>query len=258
MSIWTSRRNRAALLGCALALTACGGAGPWTGEDTSPAPTQVAVTTDRLVVAGPQGYCVDPTATRDRGETAFVMMGNCAAISNSRRAVQPEVNAVLTASVSEASDGRSLRESIPGLDQFFRSEQGLTLLSRDQDPATVTVIDSFHQGDVYFLHARDTGQGTVDGVGDEYWRAYMDVGPRIATLSVLGLEGQSLSDEASLQVLRGFVTAVDTANAPGAPQTADPLPITTPDQGVPVTVTRPSDPTGTPLWNVGLFRRIFG
>lgn len=248
MSIWTSKPL---LLAGVLALSACGGIGPFTGDNTMPAPSQIVVTSDQIVVAGPTGYCVDPTATRDRGETAFVLMGNCAAISNSRRAVQPEVPAVLTASISEASGDGSLRESIPGLDAFFRSEDGRSLLSRSQDSASVTVLDSFHQGDVYFLHARDSSEGIVDGVGPDYWRAYMDVGPRIATLSVLGLEGQEMSDETSLTTLRAFVTSVTGANSGDA---VDPV---APPVAPPPPAARPAAPSG-PLWNVGLFRRILG
>ncbi|WP_147450639.1 hypothetical protein [Rhodophyticola porphyridii] len=249
MSIWTSN---SLLLLAALALSGCGGLGPWTGGNTSPAPAQVAVTTDQVVVAGPPGFCVDPTATQDRGITAFVLMGNCAAISNSRRAGQPAVPAVLTASISEPSDNGSLRESIPGLDEFFRSDEGLGLLSRSQDAGTVTVLDSFHQGDVYFLHARDTSEGPVEGVRAEYWRAYLDVGARIATLSVLGLNAQPVSDEASLATLREFAAAVSGANS-GDPAFSEAVTVQTappPEAVVP-------RPAGT-LWNVGLFRRILG
>lgn len=246
MSTWTSELRRAALFGAALFLAGCGGAGPWTGGGSAtPAQTRVAVTTDAVVVTGPAGFCVDPQATRDRGDTAFVLLGNCAAITNSRRAGQPEQPALLTASISEPSDAGSLRESIPGLDEFFRSDQGRQLLSRNQDPASVEILDSFHQGDVFFLHARDTSEGVIDGVGDEYWRAYMDVGTRIATLSVLGLQDQPISDQGSLATLRAFVGAVDGANS-GAAATPVVAPVAVP----------PRQQSGA-LWNIGLFRRIF-
>ncbi|QBY02096.1 hypothetical protein E2K80_16260 [Rhodophyticola sp. CCM32] len=251
MSIWTSKPY---LLAGALALSGCGGLGPYIGETTSPAPGQVAVTSDRVVVTGPDGFCVDPTATRDSGVTAFVLMGNCAAISNSRRAPQPIMPAVLTASISEPSDGGSLRDSIPELDAFFRSDEGLGLLSRSQDPATVTILDSFHQGDIYFLHARDSSEGSVEGVGADYWRAYMDVDARIATLSVLAPDGQEMSEEASLTTLRNFASAITAANSGDGTFVADPIaPLPPP---MPVTTPRPQ-PSGA-LWNVGLFRRILG
>ena len=246
MSTWTSDPVRAALLGAALLLGGCGGGlGPWGGSDGDSADREVAVTSDAVTITGPQGYCVDPTATRNRSETAFVLMGNCAVISNARSAGQPAVNAVLTASVSEADPGRSLRESIPELDDFFRSDTGRELLSRSGDAETVQILDSFHQGDVFYLRARDASAGDIQDVSAEYWRAYMDLGARIVTLSVLGIEGQPLSSEQGLATLRQFTGAVAAANvAAPAPEVVTPM-------SAPV----PSDAPGT-LWNIGLFRRI--
>jgi hypothetical protein len=42
-----------------------------------------------LVITGPRGFCVDESATRAENDTAFVLLGNCAAISESRRAASP-------------------------------------------------------------------------------------------------------------------------------------------------------------------------
>lgn len=251
MSTWTSSALRAGLFGAVLAVSACNGFGPQAGNAVTPAERSVAVTGDRVVVTGPPGFCVDPTATRSAGDTAFVLMGNCAAISNSRRAAQPDTPAVLTASISAPSDGGSLRDSIPGLAAFFRTEEGRALLSRAQNPDTVEVLDAFHQGDVFFLHASDSSAGPVDGVVEDYWRAYLDLGPRIATLSVLGLEGQDFSDDDSLTLLRAFVSALSRANAGDTTASAPP-----PDPVQTAAAAPYGRPAAARLWNVGLFRRI--
>lgn len=243
-------RPRAALVAACLVLTlsACGGAG--FGPRAAPAPAQVTVTTDRIVVTGPEGFCVDPTATRDSGDTGFAVLGNCAAIANSRRALQPASPAVLTAAISAPSQDGRLADSLAELDGFFRSQEGLAVLSRAGDPDTVTVLETATEGEAFFLHASDSSEGAIEGVQPDYWRAYLDVGPRIATLSVLALEDRALGREDSLAILRGFVAAVQTANRadPGAPVTVAPA------QAAPQ---NPAPATG-PLWNVGLFRRIFG
>jgi hypothetical protein len=212
----------------------------------------VTVTSDRIVVTGPDGFCVDPTATRDTGDTGFAVLGNCAAIANSRRVLQPESPAVLTAAISAPSDRGSLVDSLGELDTFFRSDEGLTLLSRAGEPDTVTILETLIVGDAFFLHASDSSAGAIEGVQPDYWRAYLDVGPRIATLSVLALEDRALDRGRSLEILEDFVGAVQTANAgpsqePAAPRVA-------PAQ---VSPQNPPAPAG-PLWNVGLFRRIFG
>jgi hypothetical protein len=245
------------LLAVCLGLAACGGG--FLSGDRAEAPGEVAVTADAIVVAGPDGYCIDPTATRDTGATGFVLLGNCAAIANSRRVLQPATPAVLTAAIAEPSTGGRLADSIAELDAFFRSEEGLTLLSRSGDPATVTILETATEGEVFLLHAADSSEATIDGVQADYWRAYLDVGPRIATLSVLALEDRALSREESLGTLRGFVAAVLAANAGAGP--GGPLPAGTPLPGpvAPVQAAPQNPPAGTgPLWNVGLFRRIFG
>ena len=227
-----------------LFLTGCGGLGPV----GTPPQREVAVTSDAVVVTGPPGFCVDPGSTRDNGATAFVLLGNCAVISNRRSAGQPAVAAVLTASISDADPGQNLRESIPQLDAFFASEEGRQLLSRAGEAETVEILDSFHQGDVYFLRARDSSASEIQNVSADYWRSYLDIGDRIATLTVLGRETAPLDSETGLATLRSFTEAVIAANPPGgstvAPAVA-PAPVATPA------------PQGT-LWNVGLFRRIMG
>jgi hypothetical protein len=239
----TARRwtVRASALLAAAALSGCIGAGGGTGG----APAEAVVTSDLIVVTGPRGFCVDETATRAEGDTAFVLLGNCAAISASRRADQPQVPVVLTAAISEASDAGSITESIAELDAYFRSEAGLAVLSRTQDAATVTVLETIAEPDMFLLHARDTSAGAMEGVGDDYWRAYLDIGARIATLSVFALEERGVTAEESLGALRAFAATVMQANsAPGAVAAA------------PVPPAETAAPRGG-LFNVGLFRRIF-
>ncbi|MDG4646884.1 hypothetical protein P6F26_00375 [Roseibacterium sp. SDUM158017] len=198
-------------------LAACVG-----GGGTGGAPAEAVVTSDLVVISGPHGFCVDETATRAEGDTAFVLLGNCAAISNSRRADQPESPVVLSAAISEASDAGSISESVADLDTYFRSEDGRRLLSRSQDAASVTVIDTRTDGDVFLLHASDASPGAMPGVSDDYWRAYFDLGPRIATLSVFALEDRGVTAEESLAVLGAFAQSVRAANI--APEATSALP----------------------------------
>lgn len=222
----------------ALALAGCVGG---LGGGNSDAPRQVQVTSDAITITGPRGFCVDPTATRNSGDTGFVLMGNCAAISGSARSGQPDVRAVLTAAVSAPSSGAGLTGNLDALEAFFRSEDGRALLSRSGDPDSVQILDTRRQGAMFLLHARDTSTGEVVGVASDYWRAYMDIGPRLATLSVLALEDAQVTDAAALATLTAFALAVQGANpAIGA---AD-LP-----QGV--------NEELTPPFRAGLFQRIF-
>lgn len=257
--------RQATIIVACLVLVGCGNRFGGGGDGpVAPAPTQVTVTADRIVITGPDGFCVDPTATRDSSDTSFVLLGNCAAISNSRRAVQPATPAVLTATVSAPSAEGRLSDSLEQLDGFFRSDEGLTLLSRSGDPAQVTILDTALDGGVFLLHANDTSADAIGGVQSEYWRAYLDVGPRIATLSVLSLEERNLTREESLALLLNFIRVVQGANldVPLAAQAPPEQPTQT-DREPPSVAPEPAAPRNLPLespalWNVGLFRRILG
>jgi hypothetical protein len=220
------------------------------GSSGTPPVRAVSVTTDMVTVTGPEGFCVDPDSTRDSGETAFVLMGNCAVISDRRSAGQPDVQAILTASLSEADASQTLRDAIPDLSAFFASEEGRQLLSRAGEADTVEVLDSFHQGDVFFLRARDSSASEIQNVSADYWRSYLDVGDRIATLTVLGREDSPIPSDTGLQTLRAYTQAVQSANADGSVP-APPAPV------VAAPAPAPAQASGT-LWNVGLFRRIMG
>lgn len=249
MSTWTSR----ALVLTLILVTACGRLG--VGPSGTPPVRAVSVTSDMVTITGPEGFCVDPESTRDSGDTAFVLMGNCAVISDRRSAGQPSVQAILTASLSEADASQTLRGAIPDLGTFFTSDEGRQLLSRAGEADTVEVLDSFHQGDVFYLRARDSSASEIQNVSADYWRSYLDVGDRIATLTVLGRDDSPIPSDTGLQTLRDFTQAVQNANTTGAIPAA---PAAVPAAPAPTAAApNPVQPSGT-LWNVGLFRRIMG
>jgi len=233
-------------IGAALVCVALGACVGGTGG----AERSVLVTSAPVRVGGPSGLCVDPTATRSSGDTGFVLLGNCAVVSGSRFAAQPAVPAVLTAAISAPGDAGEISGNLEALDGFFRSDEGRGLLSRSGDRDTVTVLGSAVEGNVFYLHARDSARGPIDGVGDSYWRAYLDLGDRIATLTILARAEQPLSDTQSLDTLRQFVAAIQSANATiSTESTASP-------QGSVAATTNSAPATGGGLWNSGLFRRI--
>ena len=226
----------------ALALAGCVGG---LGGGADDAFRQVQVTSDLVTITGPTGFCVDPTATQNAGDTGFVLLGNCAAISGSARAAQPDVAAVLTATVSAPSLGASLTENLGALETFFRSSDGRALLSRSGEADSVDILDTRTSGAMFLLHARDDSGGDIAGVSTDYWRAYLDIGPRLATLTVLSLAAANIDDAAALDTLTRFAAAVQETNlgAESAISAAD-LP-----QEVTEAVEGP--------FRTGLFRRIF-
>jgi hypothetical protein len=242
MRISDRMRRFGALAVLALLPGCIGGLG---GGGTGGAPAQAVVTSDLIVITGPRGFCVDESATRAENDTAFVLLGNCAAISESRRADQPDVPVVLTAAISEASDGGSISESLSDLDPYFRSEDGRALLSRTQDAESVNVIETLVEADQFLIHASDTSTGAMEGVAQDYWRAYFDMGSggsprfRSSRWMVKPSRGRTASARcwASSRTVRLANAGEGVATV--SPQTAE----------------APAPRGG--LFNVGLFRRVF-
>jgi len=212
----TSKAAVAALL--CFALSACVGGLGGGGGDVA---REIAVTSDQIVIAGPRGFCVDPGATRNGDESAFVLFGSCAVIAQSRSAGQPGIPAVLTAAVSAPGNGGEIASNLDQLEGFFTSVDGRRLLSRMGDADRVEILESFIEDGVFFLHARDTSPGGIDGVQSDYWRAYLDIGTRVATLTLLGREGEGLTRDEALRRLSRFVALTQGANPVAAEAVAE-------------------------------------
>ena len=222
------------------------GVGGGVQEDLGPdAPAVISVTSDQIAISGPTGFCVDPTSTRESDDTAFVILGNCAAVSGQADAPQPAVPALLTAAVSDRAGADVLDEPLDTLAEFFTSSDGRRLLSRSGNPNSVEILETRVERNMLFIHARDTSAGAFSGVAEDYWRAYMEVEDRLATLSVLALEEAAVTDEDALATLSDFASAVRRANRGGTRlQSAAPA-----QQG--------ETQTGGGLFQGGFFDRIF-
>lgn len=165
-----------------------------------------------VIIKGPRGFCVDKDASQTDTDPAFVLLGNCAALGRGFNLRQPEVRALLTASVSNGGSEGMVANTMPALDQFFRSDDGKAALSRSSDPETVQILDTFAQEDSYFLHAEDTSPAIVPGAANGYWRSYFDVGDQIVAVSVIATTEQPLSPEQSLNLVKSFANEIRAAN----------------------------------------------
>ena len=186
-----------------------------------PAPKQIRVAGKAVVIAGPKGFCIDPTEIRDESDSAFVLLGSCAAIANARGKPRPKVPAILTATVSRKTTSAPIADSMQMLASFFKSEPGRTALSRDGHANTVEVIETLGKDGVFFIHARDSSTDTLAGAGDEYWRALFDVNGRIISASVFGLQERPIPSSAGFDVLEDFANRIRAENATDAAQTTE-------------------------------------
>lgn len=240
MSTWISdpaRAGRPVAAGLALfALAGCQGGGPGATAGfgglafSRAAPQKVAVADDTVAIAGPRGFCVDRTATRDGDAGAFVLMASCAAITGRRNAPVPATDALLTASVAgNPGPGGTPEDRALVLARFFSSDEGRAALARDGRADSVVVEQMFDRDGLFLLRARDRSAGLDAGLRDDYWRAIFDVNGRIVTASVVGFDARPISDAAGLAVLRDFAARIRAESAtlvadaaPAAAAGADP------------------------------------
>ncbi len=177
------------------------------------APAKVSVTSPGLVIAGPRGYCVDPSASQNAPDSAFVLLGSCAAIARTDAVPEPKTLAVLTATVRDNTGGYSIRQTLPVLDRYFRSEEGRKTLSRDHKAQTVQVLDTRQLGDAFFVLAKDQSRSIAPELSDSSWRAFFDVEGRLVSATVMGTRQQPISEKESLAVLKTFVKRINRENA---------------------------------------------
>jgi len=182
MSTWTNRVGRGAALAAALALlagcfenaaldrAAMQASGPATQDS-------VGVLDGSITIAGPEGYCVDPQATRETDQQAFVLLVRCAG---------PQVQPVLSVTVTDlrVPPGDPVLQ-LEQLVAFVLSEAGRGQLSRRGRSSDVVV--SAHRIDDGALWLDLTDAGNPEPFEARYWRVVMPLAGRLVTLSALSL-----------------------------------------------------------------------
>ncbi|MEP3345088.1 MAG: hypothetical protein ABJN34_14220 [Litoreibacter sp.] len=178
-------------------------------DGTNAALTEVTVTSDRVILRGPDGFCVDPASSNHKPSKAFMVFGNCAAIAADEELPQPFINAIVTATVLPA--GREqprIAHSSVALASFFESDAGKAALSASGNANSVEILDSFSRNNAFFIHARDKSAPVVPGTENTYWRGYFDVKKSVVTVSVFGLKSAPVSSSEGLQTLYDFGNAL--------------------------------------------------
>lgn len=202
--------RRVAILAAVIALSGCMEDVPQAAS--AEAPSRVVVADGTVIVAGPDGYCVDLEASRDASAGAFVVLGSCAAIAGNPALPQPQRPAVLTATVSGPGGGAPVSDSLPALDSYFRSDAGRAALARSGRAENVTILQGFSRDGAYILRLRDVSGFSGPALEPDYWRAVVDVGDRIVTLSVLAPRGKAHTAEEGLAILTAYLRRIRAEN----------------------------------------------
>ncbi len=195
------RTFRASIL--LLALAGCGSVSFFGGEGAAPEKIALA---DGTVVEGAPGWCVDTATTRTGGDPAVVVLGSCAAL-NDGEGPAPDVQGILTVSVEETAGAAPSSETI---EAFFDTDAGRSVLARDGQAESISILEKKREDDLLFLRCADAS--TPPGTDDDIWRALFVMEGRFVSVSLYGLEDQPIEPDLGLDVVSVQVEALRAAN----------------------------------------------
>lgn len=178
------------------------------------APQKMAVAEAGLVIAGPPGYCIDPTSSRtEAGGGAFVLLGSCASITQNADQPKPATPGVLTVTVAGTQTADAvIPQRLDYLAEYFRTERGRAALSRTGDPTNVQVLDVRSAGDTLIIRARDRA-APEDGLAPDMFRALFGLNNRLLSVTVSGFEDLPLTANDGYDILDTLTDRIRAENA---------------------------------------------
>lgn len=157
---------------------------------------------------GPEGFCVDPGASRP--EAGFAVMGGCALIS--AIPLMPGTEGLITVQFGEAGSA-SVEGAEAAVVRLLRSVRGAGLLSATGRSEAI-VVDGIETGPgMVMVRFRDSAPPLVAGLEQIEWRSFLDIRGRLVTVTVRGFDRAPLSQERGLTLMAEAVMALRAANA---------------------------------------------
>ncbi len=208
------RFGRHSAVAAGLALAACGALPDLPGLGGSPARQSLttgvpafAILDGAINVQGPEGFCVDTgVSVPARG---FAVLAACGLISDI--ATVPAIEGLLTMQVGAAGSA-VVNGSEQTMRDLLQSEPGVQLLATNGRPDSITIDQIDTRDGLVVVHFTDTAPPVVEGVEQLEWRAFLDLGDRLATISVRGLTRAPLRRDTGLLLLDQAVFALQAAN----------------------------------------------
>ncbi len=202
---------KAAMIGAAMVLAACAeGAGFGAEPISVPLTTGVpafAMLDGAVNVRGPEGFCVDTGISRPaRG---FAVMAACGLISD--LPTVPAIEGLITVQVG-AEGSAVVGGSEETMRTLLQSEPGVQLLASNGRPGSITIDRIDTRPGLVVVHFTDTAPPVVAGVERIEWRAFLDLGDRLATISVRGFTRAPLRRDTGLLLLDQAVFTLQAAN----------------------------------------------
>lgn len=157
-------------------------------------------------VRGPEGYCVDQSASQAR--RGFAIMAGCALMSE-EAAVMPSMDGLLT--VQFGAEGSAIVAGAEAeMAAFLASSSGAALLAQDREADTAEVHTTENR---VILRINPAENEALPGTQGPVWRGFMDANGRLVTVTVLSFERAPLSSEVARSLLELTMAEIAEVNA---------------------------------------------
>lgn len=164
-------------------------------------------------VRGPEGYCVDQSASNARD--GFAVLAGCALLSDGA-AVMPSLDGLITVQFGEA-DTASVTDNEEAFAAFLQTDAGRGLLAADGDLANVAEVATITDKTAVLARFEDASGPAIAGTSGAQWRGFLDVRGRLVTVSVLSFDRAELSRSEGERLLVVAMAQLAEVNAPDSP-----------------------------------------
>jgi len=160
---------------------------------------------------GPDGFCVDPAASRP--DAGFAAMGSCALMS--AIALMPQTAGLITVQFG-APASASVVGNEDAVEALLRSVQGAGLLSSSGRPEAIVVSGIDNTPGIVTVRFRDGAPPLAEGLEQTELRAFLDIRGPLATVTVRGLTRAPMTEGRGSDLIAQAVSALRAANPTGA------------------------------------------
>ena len=204
------------LAALSLILIGCAGGQEHLSPGIDPVPRAVTVSSADIpvVIAAPQGFCVDRATIDENPQGVFMFLSDCHIRENGRGARTP-ITAILTASVSPSGlpgVEQGLKPALTALAQFLNTPVGAFSLSKSNVEGAANILESKQSERALYLLIHDTAFNDQAGASNRFWRAFTEINGRLVALSVTGYNGNDPDEERALRIIRAFMQTTLDAN----------------------------------------------
>ncbi|MGJ8611315.1 MAG: hypothetical protein ACSHWY_09480 [Octadecabacter sp.] len=163
-------------------------------------------------VRGPEGYCVDQSASDAR--RGFAVMAGCAVLS-ADTPVMPSLNGLITVQFGDAGTA-SVTGNEDAFAAFLKSEAGRSVLATNGDMTTVVDVATIADRAGVLARFVDTSGPSIAGTSGPQWRGFLDINGRLATVTVLSLDYDDLTRGQGERLLIVAMADLAEVNAPAS------------------------------------------